>query len=97
MCTIHSTTCDLDNVGAGVAPRVMTYVRKRADFSVTLRSDIAKDLDLLYHFIQFVCHIPNTAAILISGSETRSNSPLLSVLSPFCYASRAIIQSHCHI
>ncbi|KAF8202788.1 Endonuclease/exonuclease/phosphatase, partial [Mycena galopus ATCC 62051] len=26
--------------------KVMTYVRKRADFSVTLRSDIAKDLDL---------------------------------------------------
>ena len=27
-------------------PRVMTYTKKRQDFTVTLRSDIAQDLDI---------------------------------------------------
>ncbi|KZT33614.1 hypothetical protein SISSUDRAFT_992856, partial [Sistotremastrum suecicum HHB10207 ss-3] len=30
----------------GLAPRVLTYVKKRGDFTVTLRSDLAKSLDL---------------------------------------------------
>ncbi|KAF8578511.1 hypothetical protein K439DRAFT_1362023, partial [Ramaria rubella] len=47
-------------------PRVMAYTRRRGDFTITLQSDIARDLDMMFlevrqgeHSLKIICNIYN--------------------------------------
>ncbi|GBE82248.1 Putative 115 kDa protein in type-1 retrotransposable element [Sparassis crispa] len=54
----------------GKRPRAMAYVRKRADFTVTLRSDLANDLDMQILEVQQAPH-PTTLIVNIYNDNKK--------------------------
>ncbi|KAF8074161.1 Endonuclease/exonuclease/phosphatase, partial [Lyophyllum atratum] len=61
------------SVPRGQRPRVMAYVKTRPDFTVTLRSDIAKDLDIQILDIQ-QANYPTTTIVNIYSQPRASGS-----------------------
>ncbi|KAF8059524.1 Endonuclease/exonuclease/phosphatase, partial [Lyophyllum atratum] len=61
------------SVPRGQRPRVMAYVKTRPDFTVTLRSDIAKDLDIQVLDIQ-QANYPTTTIVNIYSQPRASGS-----------------------
>ncbi|KAF8064453.1 hypothetical protein FPV67DRAFT_1381497, partial [Lyophyllum atratum] len=61
------------SIPRGQRPRVMAYVKTRPDFTVTLRSDIAKDLDIQVLDIQ-QANYPTTTIVNIYSQPRASGS-----------------------
>jgi ribonuclease HI len=62
-------------VAPGARPRVMAYVRERQDFSVTLRSDLASDLDIQVLDIRQAPH-PTTTIINVYSEPRKGDNVL---------------------
>ncbi|KAJ3930613.1 MAG: hypothetical protein NXY57DRAFT_857108, partial [Lentinula lateritia] len=60
-------------VRAGTRPRVMAYTKRRPDYKVTLRSDLARDLDIQIIDITQGTHPVTTIVNLYSQPRARSS------------------------
>ncbi|KAF8591327.1 hypothetical protein K439DRAFT_1327348 [Ramaria rubella] len=61
-------------IPADKRPRVMAYVRRRGDFSVTLCSDLANDLDIMFLEVRQGANTPFLIGNVYNGKNSEDNN-----------------------